>query len=148
MSAWHKTSGETLKQPRSCIMDLGRIAEWCESATGAWYEIDCAIHDAVHPGERQKRWTDELAAMPTSMSANLGPADMDGHIKPWHAYTANFEGALRLVPHNYYARAIGQCDEGWFAELYEHGPRTGIKTGTAKSAALALCAAALRARQL
>jgi hypothetical protein len=109
---------------------LIELAGRCEKATGPDREIDADIAD------------------PLPVCANLNPRDTRGHVlEHVPAYTASLDAAMTLVP------------EGWHSSIFttegatlrgsaavrdrDGGPSF---TSSAGTAALALCAAALRAR--
>lgn len=137
----------------SMFLDL---AERCEKADGASYDLECAIWDAIYPGERQARF-DKLTAPGQVYHGRGGPADFDGYVKPLRAFTTSIDAAVTLVPYGF--RYI--LDKRAFAD--DAVLRPGVKCyradvwssptveyqmaqGWAHTPALALCAAALRAR--
>jgi hypothetical protein len=124
--------------------DLLELAERAEKATGPDYAIDCAIWDAIYPGERQERF-EKLTAKGQPYHGRLGPADVDGYVKPLRAFTASIDAAMTLAP------------DGWTWVLFATGgavldrviPSDGenkIRTLSCATPALALCSAALKAR--
>ena len=84
--------------------DIQSLIERVEAATGPSYELDCAIWDAVYPGERQARF-DALTAKGQPYHRRLGPADMDGYVKPLRSFTTSLDAAMTLVP------------RGWIVEI-------------------------------
>jgi hypothetical protein len=123
---------------------LLKLAERCEQATGPSYALEVEIWDAIYPGEREGRWQEWLRVSPSSMTHNLGPSDRDGYIKPRRAFTASPDAAMTLVPEgwSWTVDAVGRAS--CFAPNEPHPwPRAG---GLSKTPALALCAAALRAK--
>jgi hypothetical protein len=120
-----------------------------EAAQGPSYELDCAIWDLIYPNERQARF-DKLTAKGEPYHGRLGPADLDGYVKPLRSFTGSLDGALTLVPERWQLRQMhfnGPCadDRKWHLNL--HGGKVGqdIFVGRGKTTALAFCAAALRA---
>jgi hypothetical protein len=149
---------------RSMTMDrdeLLALAERCEKATGADREVDLAIHLALYPdddvatrvrfgkrgltGEAGQRWELSRGALLYEQRDDRGNCWANGGI-PIAAYTASLDVAMTLVP------------EGWFTFLAtqdRHSLRWkwhlrggfGVNAATrAATPALALAAAALRAR--
>ncbi|GAA4825640.1 hypothetical protein GCM10023232_24490 [Sphingosinicella ginsenosidimutans] len=125
------------------------LAERIEAATGANYQLDCDIWDALYPGERDARFVKVNA----SYGGRLGPADRDGYVQPLRAVTASLDAALTLVPEGWdgvlylateYTRPCAQLEtpamRARFSMDYESA------TGEAVTLPLALCAAACRAR--
>jgi hypothetical protein len=109
---------------RWSVTDLMELAARCEAATGPDRELDFDIYDECFP------------TLPRSgcLRANL----IEHHIK---TYTASLDAALTLVPEGYVfgvARTYGYCS----AEVGGRNP------SKAANPALALCAAALRARSV
>jgi hypothetical protein len=130
------------------------LADRCEQATGPDRELDCEIWaDAndlklewqgnclvagiegvigwIDPGEHSRNFS-------TNRSAT-GPAAIP-------AYTASLDAAMTLVPEGYNGR-LGWCKGAGYAELFNVAAGEGKgETHAAATPALALCAAALRAR--
>ncbi len=110
--------------------ELLALAERCERATGASYDLEKAIGVAMH-----------------------------GPIVP-KPYTASLDAAMGLVPEMWCVEALGQHYDGpnrgkWRCSIYIRNPGLGPKSctsdpwaaaGPCATPALALCAAALRAR--
>ena len=129
------------------------LIERIEAASGAEYALDCAIWDLLYPNERLARF-DSLTAKGQPYHGRLGPADMDGYVRPFRAFTASVDAALTLVPDGW---SLGLGDlRGynpivWRAHLRDHNnPSASTRAwveGNAPTAALALCAAALRAME-
>jgi len=134
--------------------DLTRLAEMCEGAEVPSRELDAAIVIALRiwPGvkgcEWIKRWEGEIAV----------DAKAPGRVRHkesgcwWSAryYTASLDAARTLVPEGWYWRAgHGVLWAGW-AHLNrkhpDHCDRDDEHSAHAETPALALCAAALRAR--
>lgn len=115
---------------------LLELAARCEKATGPEYDLDCAIWDVIYPGERAQRF-EKLTDKGQPYHSRLGPADLDGYVKPFRAFTASLDAAVSLVG-----------DAHWKVE--DH-PTIGISAvvdieqGFAATPALALTAASLRA---
>ncbi|ODU36610.1 hypothetical protein [Sphingopyxis sp. SCN 67-31] len=125
--------------------DIQSLIERVEAATGPSYELDCAIWDAVYPGERQARF-DALTAKGQPYHRRLGPADMDGYVKPLRSFTTSLDAAMTLVPDDCIWLRLGpgtmtvsrpDPNEKRWAKHFE---------ATAATPALALVAAALRSR--
>lgn len=127
--------------------ELEALAVRCEQAAGPSYTLDCEIWDAVYPGDRDERFAKLTSDGP--YKGRLSPHDRDGYIKPLRAFTASIDAALTLVPEGQSVR-MGWCAGAGYAEVFEPGTYgdRGLGTGTisAKTPALALCAAALRAK--
>src|SRR6478609_7007563 len=79
--------------PMTKLLELG---ERVEQATGPEYSLDCAIWDAIYPGERDARF--KALCEDSPYRGRLGPADKDGYIKPLRAFTASIDAAATLVP--------------------------------------------------
>jgi len=109
---------------------------------GPNYDMECEIWDAIYPGERQARF-EKLTAKDQPYHGRLGPADMNGYVQPLRAYTASLDHAMTLVPEDYdwavFRTNGGLTIHAWCGSKVEHFGGT---------PALALCAAALRARGL
>lgn len=112
---------------------LIELADACERATGPEYALDCAIWDAIYPGERDARF-DKMTAkgQPYHMRLHKG-CDMDGYVKPLRSFTASIDAALTLMP------------EGKGFAVMGNGAKVGRCIGAAATPALALTAACLRA---
>jgi hypothetical protein len=136
--------------------DLLALAERCEQATGPDRELDAAIARAIGlelqvvsigPDYRRERlsWIDrESGAAPVA--------------RPVPNYTSSFEEAMRSIPAGWYVRDLSHwpakksvlddstSDEEWTVALVA-AAREGVQADAfARLAHLALCAAALRAR--
>ncbi len=135
----------------SALLDL---AARCEQVTGPDYSLDCAIWDAVYPGDRDERFRKLTEEGP--YKGRLGPADKDGYIKPRVAFTASIAAAMTLVSEDY-----GHCgfDRNLAGDILSpsHVTTQAFVDGGAQdfsqfhraeaaTPALALCGAALRAR--
>ncbi|WP_257540964.1 hypothetical protein [Sphingobium sp. CFD-1] len=127
--------------------DLLRLAERVGQEQGPSYELDCAIWDAVYPGERQARF-DKLTAKGQPYHGRLGPADMDGYVRPLRAFTASMDAAMTLVPEWFCVSAMGEVpdDLDWYCCLWGEHESDGEPERRAKTLPLAITSAALRAR--
>ena len=136
------------------MSDLLKLAERCEAATGPEYVIDSAIWDAIYPGERDARFAKMNEKGP--YAGRLGPADLDGYAPPLRAFTASLDAAMTLVPwekldaRGFYFVLDRDYQSGrWIARFDQAGDECGhgeTYIAEGNTAALALCAAALRAR--
>lgn len=129
--------------------DLIALAEQCERAEGPSYALDCAIWDAIYPGERQARF-DKLTAKGQPYHKRLGPADFDGYVQPLRSFTASLDAAMTLVPATYFWTLGGNVHHGyWIASINtvnsEGEPWCVACGNTAATPALALTSASLRA---
>jgi hypothetical protein len=109
------------------MTDLLALAERCEAATGTDPDLDTAIHDSVDA---------EFAAM----------SDVDRNILRRYIvrkYTSSIDAALTLVPEGYWLKLSAGPKGGGVCELTL---RTRRYVRDAETSALAICAAALRAR--
>ena len=127
------------------MSDLIDLAAQIEQAQGASYALDCAIWDAIYPGERKARF-EKLTAKGQPYHGRLGPADMDGYVKPLRAFTASLDAAATLVPEGW-SFGAGKDDiipgpTGW-AWVSSDDDTNIVKAATP---ALALVSAALKAR--
>jgi hypothetical protein len=123
------------------------LADRIEKATGPSYTFDCEIWDLIYPGERQARF-DKLTAPGTPYHKRLGPADLDGYVRPLRNFTASLDAALTLVPEGWEPTITVR--HGRRSEVYLESPDRGRwrdTGGFAATPALAICAAALRARE-
>jgi hypothetical protein len=124
--------------------DLLALAERCEQATGPDRELDCAIAHAL--GWKQYEFADENDYVERGWHKPESRFPV-GSLPRW---TASLDAALTLVPHPAWIR----MDE-WPSDFC-HGPvasiqpirdpQVGLHVATGSSLALALVAAALRAR--
>lgn len=126
---------------------LLELAERCEAATGPDREIDAQIIVTLeHP---EYRYPDEvLNRKPSSWDEAAGRFRHDGFggSIPWPAYTASIDAALTLVPSGHLWQ-VNQWETGADAHMAPtrpiYSPQPKAKAATP---ALAICAAALRAR--
>ncbi len=127
------------------MSDLIALAERCEKATGPDRELDRLIVLALGADV-------ERIAGSAADGSQDGFVDRKGVLPKGFAYTASLDAAMTLVP------------EGWETAIYLGGERANVQMetqamrdswfdegggpidGTAPTPALALCAAALRAR--
>jgi hypothetical protein len=126
------------------MTDLLTLAERCEQATGPDRELDVAI--AVAAGVIRERDGNLCYATGNDSDYVLerGYYDLEGGPQELPYFTASLDAAMALVP------------EGWegslpvkrkcYAELWRPGTVDSNVFGKGPAAALALCAAALRAR--
>ena len=103
------------------MTDLNTLADRIESLTGPSREVDLEIHNSPFPPSLHYR-----------LSANTP------------AFTASLDAAMALVPEGC-ARHIEWC-EGHIEAAVFLPDSPNLRHGYAATAALALCAAALRAR--
>ena len=136
------------------MSDLSELIARIEAASGAQYVLDCAIWDAIYPGERAERFA-KLTAPGKPYHGRLGPADVDGYVQPLRAFTASIDAALTLVPDGYAVdMTIGRYwpNRARVLHVYQDGDRWFHRgsdpaiCANAATPALALCAAALKAR--
>ena len=115
------------------------LIERLEKATGPDQWLDHLIQEEVGEwtnmggGRSRHKVTGEVRVMPYGMTP---------------AYTSSLDCALTLVPEGWGLRKLSQQDDGWYCTLTLRGVRP---TGNPQerpiaTAALALCAAALKAR--
>lgn len=121
-------------------MDLLELAERCEQAEGPDRELDALIHCAHDPGYRIVRW-----ATIAFVSGN------GGHATNPINYSGSLDAAMTLVPEGWNGNlGFIPTRPRYWVELArpEHDPLlVGKYSGRSNhSAALALCAAAFRAR--
>ncbi len=105
------------------------LAERCEKAEGPDRELDARIHY-------------EMMGLSTVYSIDdfLVSDISKNHPK---RYTASLDAALTLVPEGWWVQHLGKITTGWWCRLGIEGRSLMY---VAKTPALALCAAALRAR--
>lgn len=132
------------------MADLEELAVRCEAASGADRMLDAEIHVALY-GFPQRPYNLAMGCRPK------GSADLDRMtwLSTWgvSAFTRSLDAALTLVPEGWKLRQInfsGPCadDRKWHLNL--HGGSEGQDCFTGRgdaTPALALCAAALRARK-
>lgn len=121
-------------------MDNQKLSARVEALEGPRYSVECEIYKAVAPDEYHRRLE---VLMNGPMKGRIGPADFDGYIKPPN-YTASLDAAISLVPVPYWM--LRNEDGGPVATIMdETGAEFEVKAATP---AIALCAAALKARGL
>lgn len=111
-------------------MTLLELAERCEAATGPDRELDRAIFE----------WL--------TLVDGFVP-DRAHQSYPQYAYTASLDAAMTLVPEGWEPLIDGVSKDraaAWIVELYAINDSPPFRHGSANTGALALCAAALRAR--
>lgn len=120
------------------------LAERCEQATGPDRELESAIVKAIHPGA--KVLTTEIGKGKFTFAGGFFRLDD-------FRYTASLDAAITLVPEGWRVVSIGEeafDDEPqpFVVSLCQRAGRfgAGATRGRATAFALALCAAALRAR--
>lgn len=122
---------------------ISSLVERLSVASGPEYMLDCAIWDLIYPGERDERFA-KLTAKGEPYHGRLGPADKDGYIKPLRAFTASVDAALTLLDlwdeHPEWQITRRYCT-GFHASIGTGGETVGCETP-----ALALCIAALKAK--
>lgn len=113
--------------------ELLRLAEICEKASGASRELNVAISEAVGIPVHY----DEGAALIYSHGGETWVRE----------YTSSLDAALTLVPENYWwsVGAALNVPHAASACVWRVGPTHQYPSGTVATAALALCAASLRA---
>lgn len=111
------------------MSDLIKLAERCEQATGPDRELECRIWIAFQPFDFQ--------------TARLVVEDLEQWVAP--RYTASIDAALTLVPEGCLWE-LNQWANGASAECATTKPYEPQGRRAAATPALALCAAALRAR--
>lgn len=118
--------------------EFSRLAEQCEKATGPDRELDALIHVALG------RAGSNIVALKTGWCAG-SDSDLNPIRSP--AYTASIDAALTLVPDGWMLLAISDFmfDGMNGARLVDCEDNSAESFGTSNNA-LALCAAALRAR--
>jgi hypothetical protein len=140
-------------------MDKLELAERCEKATGPQRELDVAI--AIECGPAAKRLESLMAGSPHNTVAEIAKeADRESPLVCIPSYTASLDAALTLVPEGWFVHSITEFNQRtWEVSLrgpdelrFAKGPEAwansrtkGNERGVA-TPALALCAAALRAR--
>jgi len=129
---------------------MTNLSERVMSLSGPSYEMDCLIWDAIYPGERLARF-EKLTANGAAYHMRLGPADMDGYVKPLRAFTASIDAAMTLVPKGWCVWQMGEVPDNspinWHVTLWQDGAINPGDCSQAATPALALCAAALLARE-
>jgi hypothetical protein len=109
------------------VTDLLQLAERCEAATGANKMLDEAIFEA----------------------AGIVPSRHHAFVYPHYAFTASVDAALTLVPegaHYGNGKDSGGKSWAWVASRVNGVWQQKVATRWAATPALAICAAALRAR--
>lgn len=120
--------------------DLIELAERCEAATGADTKLEREIAEAL--GWRHVRNKGpESEWFPYVWVAPDGKCDAD---ETYPDYTASIDAALTLVPEGWNWQ-VGKGNHCWSA-VYQGAPPSMRVDPIAATPALAICAAALRAR--
>lgn len=135
--------------------ELIALAERCEAATGPDRELDCLTHCAVNGWEVRYEGLNIFADMGPTMSRILvgwlDPGKVQRNFSMTsnsmaRPYTASLDAALTLVPTDWHVDLRG-VNRSWGAFLNATADgQFGEASATAATPALALCAAALRAR--
>ena len=120
-----------------------------ESATEGDRELDCEIAVAVLDGEiewKQANYTMEMYPVRRYASTmHIGGIGGD----PVERYTTSIDAAMTLMPEGWWVQYLGQRIKGWAVRIEAQGISIPSSTAPLRAAtpALALCIAALRARQ-
>lgn len=125
------------------------LAAACEAAGGPDRKLDAEIAVAI---DLMLPWDGDYGARLAAASGGIERlAEMgECHQNVWHEYlpryTASLDSAMTLVPADRFVGELNQCDVGgdWYARVECH--HDVFHDATAPTAALALTAAALRAR--
>lgn len=117
---------------------LLELAERVEAASGPDRELDVATHEAIGAPFVMEYWTE----------ADTEPTRNLSHVP---RYTASLDAALTLVPEEWHTGAYHQGPSGkphhWILRTIADGDQRYTEVDAkASTSALALCAAALRAR--
>jgi hypothetical protein len=118
------------------------LAERCEAATGPDWKLDGLIADELSDWENLGGHWEQHKVSGERRRTSYPPAPL---------YTASIDAAMTLVPEGYrvtsLAETVVECDQPWRAILWERRQNPKRRPfGDGATAALALCAAALRAR--
>lgn len=126
-------------------MTLLELADRVEAATGPDRELDAAIWLAVTPGATRKQTVIPANGQRQGWTIDE-TREATGRLIIVPHYTASLDAAMTLVPEGRFVGALNQCDPGgeWHARIECH--HAVYEDATAKTAATALLAAALRAR--
>ena len=117
------------------------LALRCEQATGADRELDAEIWLACVPGATRKQ-TSYFHKASGRECAIDETRDATGRLIIVPSYTASLDAALTLAPEGYVAN-LGNDEPIWAQVWIDNDPAS---RGDGATMALALCAAALRAR--
>lgn len=123
------------------MTDFNKLACQVMDLDGPSYEMDCAIWDAIYPGERAARF-EKLTAKGSPYHMRLGLADMDGYVRPLRAFTASLDAAMTLVPEGW-QWYVTSCDEEDIAQACVTSPLDHDKDGGCKDYAVHASAPAL-----
>jgi hypothetical protein len=123
------------------------LALWCEQATGPDRELDAAIWLLCVPGATRKQWS--YVHIATERTCEIDETrDGSGKLIIVPTYSASLDAALTLVPAE--ANCFGFDSDPKTCEAYCSRNHVAgghwIVSREAATPALALCAAALRAR--
>lgn len=144
----HPQNGDELCakcKPMTDNNTLLKLAEQCEQATGPDRELDAAISEALGnclhtPVVQEVSWSDgtkDLVPVCTKCGAKNA-------YQEWHRFTASLDSAMTLVPEEY-DFYVADDKHGVHACVNAKPPISGGSLNAA-TPALALCAAALRAK--
>jgi hypothetical protein len=139
------------------MTELLKLAERCEAASGPDRRLDAEIGAAVRampmndPDAWISGWPHPFIAAPQFKGSIAAPNNAGGIVCHWEArdYTASIDAAMTLIAADVFfhvSRFSPECDGRGQAHVY---PNRGIGDdyeAEAATPALALCAAALRAR--
>lgn len=135
-------------------MTLIELAERCEKAEGLSFTLDALITIALDPerqtiiGHKPGRFPRDPIYGPITEFIPMAEANGLDAAQYLDAprYTTSIDAALTLVPEDRFVGALSQCDPGgeWYARIECHSAV--YEDATAATPALALSAAALRAR--
>lgn len=125
------------------------LAERCEAATGPEWELDAEI--AFKMGWRKSQghwWTQEQSLAARKAKCAIWATGMPSVLP---AFTKSIDAAMTLVPEGWQLRQMafsGPCadDRKWHLNIYGGSVGRDILVGRGATPALALTAAALRAR--
>lgn len=134
--------------------DLNKLAERCEAATGPDRELDAAIVLALNPGAEFRPYREGKRVTKCWLFGADGRVIRYGGPEDMPAYTTSLDAAMTLVPDSMGASVSRHGKRGDDCEAYvgksDSDARGNFMTqtahGNAKTMALALTAAALRAR--
>ena len=132
------------------MTDLNELASQVEALTEPCRETDAEILAAIGTHVLEKRGSDREAWW---YEAKTGKRAYDatyggyGWPPPHPRFTASLDAAMSLVPEGCCVSAMGEVpdDYWWYVNIWEDGEPVGQPECRARTAALALTAAALRA---
>jgi hypothetical protein len=126
------------------MTDLERLAECCESSAGPDDDLDREIWLTVVADDNQRELVRVGRALHGDDEAAFRLDRMMGGFNP----TASLDAAMTLVPEGHCVSAMGEVpdDREWYVEIWKEGEGYHQGEVRGKTPALALTAAALRAR--